>query len=91
MLISSSPAIAVACQASIVLSNIAQAAVIPSKWASIKYSTVVGFFVQDLQETDDSSLITYVVACTKYGEVEPTDKLSNGRFRATLVSWIIFK
>ncbi|RPB27838.1 phosphoglycerate mutase family protein [Terfezia boudieri ATCC MYA-4762] len=28
---------------------------IPSKWTSIKYSTVVGFFAQDLPETDDNS------------------------------------
>lgn len=55
MLISGSPSIAFACLASVVLSNIAWAAVTPNKWASIKYSNVVGFFAQDLPETDDSS------------------------------------
>ena len=55
MLVSDSPSIAFACMASVALSNIAQAAVTPNNWASIKYSTVVGFFAQDLPGTDDSS------------------------------------
>ena len=90
MLISGSPSIAVACLASVVLSNVAQAAAAPNKWASIKYSTVVGLFAQDLPETNDSSFDYVCGDLYKYDDMEPTDWLSNGRFQAILVSWIIF-
>lgn len=45
-----------ACVASLAMNSIVQAAgTNKSKWSSIKYSTVVGFFAQDLPETDDTT------------------------------------
>ena len=93
MLVSRSPSrpsiASIACVAVLVMNSIAQATWTPKQqWSSIRYSTVAGFFAQDLPETDETTFDYVCDDCT-FGIIYNKLMLYY-RSQAILGSWLNF-